>query len=116
MSNKVEQIPVEALSAVKRGNRLGKTDIEELMADIKKNGIREPLQLTYSQSDRTVVLDEGNHRLEAARRLGLKEVPVTVFRIRGPLNGTPVKGIDPVDDYVPGQMAPSQIHFLFKRR
>jgi 8-oxo-dGTP pyrophosphatase MutT (NUDIX family) len=50
--------------------------------DVKANGIREPLQVAYGQTDyggkQHYILEDGNHRLRAAQRLGLREVPVVV--------------------------------------
>lgn len=104
----VANVPVSYLVRIKPGNRLGKTNIQELKQDIAQNGFREPLQLTYSQADRTMILGEGNHRLQAARELGINAVPTTVFRTTRPINGTPVNGVEPnADDYVPGQMKPT---------
>jgi ParB-like chromosome segregation protein Spo0J len=52
--------------------------INKLKEDISKNGITEPLILKYGVEDGKAHLWEGNHRLAAAKELGLKEVPVRV--------------------------------------
>lgn len=103
-----EMVPVSAMSGIP-GNRL-RYDPSELTEDIRQNGIREPLLLAYSQKSRTVVLGEGNHRLEAARRLGMEHVPVRAVRYNMEGPGKPVRGIDPDESgYVPGDLRPSQI-------
>ena len=107
-TSETEMVPVSALAGIP-GNSL-RYNPEELAEDIRGNGIREPLILQYSQKSRTVLLGEGNHRLEAARRLGLEHVPVRVVRYNMEGHGKPVRGIDPDDNgYVRGDLRPSQI-------
>jgi len=52
--------------------------ITRLAKDIAENGIRTPLELQYDHERGWGTLVEGNHRLAAARRLGLTHVPVVV--------------------------------------
>lgn len=51
--------------------------INELRNSIKKNGITAPIELTR-ENDGTIKIENGNHRLQIAKELGIKEVPVTV--------------------------------------
>ena len=107
-----EEIPLSLLDDVPAGNVLGKTDIDTLAEDIAKNGMREPIQLTYSAKDKAIRLDEGNHRVAAARKLGLEDVPVRVVRVERSLDppGKPVRGKLPDESgYVPGDMLPSEV-------
>ena len=48
---------------------------EELKADIKENGIREPLLIQFG-SNGVAKIGEGNHRHQIAQELGLEQVPV----------------------------------------
>ena len=48
---------------------------EELRADIKENGIREPLLIQFG-SNGVAKIGEGNHRHQIAQELGLEQVPV----------------------------------------
>jgi hypothetical protein len=48
------------------------------MADIEKNGMNNPLIVNVGRNNERAILGEGNHRLEAARRLGYTHVPVRV--------------------------------------
>jgi len=75
----VEMVPVSWLSQLK-GNKLRYTDdkMEALMADIEKNGMNNPLIVNVGRNNERAILAEGNHRLEAARRLGYTHVPVRV--------------------------------------
>jgi hypothetical protein len=75
----VEMVPVSWLSELK-GNKLRYTDdrMEALMADIAKNGINNPLIVDVGRNNERAILGEGNHRLEAAKRLGYTHVPVRV--------------------------------------
>jgi ParB-like nuclease family protein len=107
---RAQAVPVSFLEGLPGGNKLGKTDIEALKADILENGIREPIPLEYSQADNTILLSEGNHRLAAAKQLGLTELPVRFVRTTRPLGGKPVRGFRPDEhDYVPGDLRPADI-------
>jgi len=48
-------------------------DYQNLLDDIKRNGILQPIDVTYNN----VILD-GHHRVKAARELGIKEVEVRI--------------------------------------
>ena len=52
--------------------------IDELKVDIEKNGFKEPIVVVYDQTSGQgeASILEGNHRIAAARELGLKEIPV----------------------------------------
>jgi ParB-like chromosome segregation protein Spo0J len=52
--------------------------VAELVKDISKSGLKQPLQL-YLNSDGTYEIDDGNHRLKALKQLGWKEIPCMVF-------------------------------------
>ena len=59
--------------------------------------------VAYDPATGGVLLGEGNHRLAAARELGLTKVPVVVYRQRnmpdtGPPAGTPAAYDDAVPD------------------
>ncbi len=64
---------------------------DDLTEDIRSNGIKNALMVNYNPQTGDVNLEEGNHRLIAARRLGMTHVPVRMNRttveregIRGP--------------------------------
>lgn len=48
----------------------------KLVKDIKEHGIKTPLTLTVNVDTKQALLTQGNHRLAAARELGMKTVPV----------------------------------------
>lgn len=58
----------------------GPGSYDALKADIQQHGIREPLTMQYDAGSHQAIVGEGNHRLEIARELGHKAVPVTVQR------------------------------------
>lgn len=64
--------------------------ITRLAKDIAENGIRTPLELRYDHERGWGTLVEGNHRLAAARRLGLTHVPVVVTSGMGHSDGAPL--------------------------
>lgn len=88
-----------------------KTHLDALTEDIAKNGIQHPGFLIYGQKDRRAIIGEGNHRLAAAKRLGIPAVPMRVIRqssLRGA--GRPVPGAEENEHgYVKGDMKPSEI-------
>jgi sulfur carrier protein ThiS len=55
----------------------GVENIKKLKESIKKDGLKEPLELVIN-SQGAVVLAEGNHRFQALKELGYKEIPVIV--------------------------------------
>lgn len=50
----------------------------DFLEDIKANGITEPIVVNLN-SDGSFKIWEGNHRIEAAKQLGLTEIPAKVF-------------------------------------
>lgn len=49
--------------------------MSKLKDDISKNGIQNPIELVRN-NDGTIKIENGNHRLQIAKELGFKEVPV----------------------------------------
>lgn len=76
-------VPTSELESFIGEDRLGDAEtpqsretIDELKEDIKKNGFKEPIIIHYDQATGEASIVEGNHRMAAAKELGLKEVPV----------------------------------------
>ena len=113
----VEMVPTSTLNRFKEFTRDvpmgGDLRYQELKADIKENGIKEPLILMYFQHSKSVLLVEGNHRLRIANELGINELPVRVSRYEGDDSHYPkAVAIDsPLKQYgyVPGDLKPSDI-------
>lgn len=75
----VEPVHVDDLINM-QGNRLGKTDLEELKAQIQADGgLREPVIIQVGQNDRSAIVGEGNHRVQAAKELGYEYIPARVI-------------------------------------
>lgn len=119
----VEFVSVEELEKYREHDReiTPKTSddktLDTLTEDIRKNGMKEPISVRYYKANRTAYIEEGNTRLAAAKRLGLKEVPVWVRRSEGtPVSyAKPIRGIEPNQHgYVPGDLKPSEIGFASK--
>lgn len=53
---------------------LSKKKFSKLLKEIKKNGITEPIKYVEYKGTKYVV--DGHHRLEAAKQLKLKEIPI----------------------------------------
>lgn len=57
---------------------------DELVSDIKKNGIKYPLIIIlYEHEPDKAHVGEGNHRLGIAKQLGIKEIPVRFLFYKG---------------------------------
>jgi hypothetical protein len=91
--------------------------LTNLASDIKENGVKEPLILSYSVTTNTAMLTEGNHRLAAAIEAGIDEVPVRGYRRQSAFfNG---KGVTPPErnfeddvwghEFIPQDFKPSMI-------
>lgn len=97
-----ERVPIESLMGFRDFDREvtkksgpGATDLDALTEDIRQHGFHRPLAFQYFQKQGKAFLADGNHRLAAARRLGLKTVPVfarvsnATYRLR---RGMPFSG------------------------
>jgi hypothetical protein len=83
---------------------------ENFKRSIQEEGIKEELLLIYHQYSKTAYLGEGNHRLRAARELGIDKVPVRVVRYQSEGKGIKVPGYQSNEHgYVPGDLSPSEI-------
>lgn len=107
---RAELVPIDFLEQLPGGNRLGKTDLAELRADIEANGFNEAIPLTYATNG-TILRDEGNHRLAVAKELGYTAIPVRFVRTSLPIQGGfKVPGKAPNEHgYVPADLKPSDI-------
>jgi 8-oxo-dGTP pyrophosphatase MutT (NUDIX family) len=83
----VELVPVSELIKFKEFDRnetpkynqqQSKETISHLSDSFKTEGIREPLIIEYSATDKSVLLIEGNHRLNSAIELGIDYLPARV--------------------------------------
>lgn len=78
----VKEYPVSELDKYKEWSRLtprdGDAAYQALKKDIEKNGIKEPVYITLTKDDDQALmyLGEGNHRLRAAKELGIENIPV----------------------------------------
>lgn len=72
----VKNVPIEDVLQFKTdGGYRDKQYMAELREDIRKNGIDNPIELVRN-SDGSIGIENGNHRLQVANELGLKEVPI----------------------------------------
>jgi hypothetical protein len=82
-------VPVDELDRLPSGNRerellrsngrgrMMPREWRQFVADIRKRGIQERLMVIV-EKDGSAALQEGNHRLHAAKEIGLYQVPVEV--------------------------------------
>jgi hypothetical protein len=66
--------------------------LNDLAEDIRVNGFREALIVLYDPETGDLRLGEGNHRLAAARLLGLESIPVRMSRMNLGKTKNPRKG------------------------
>lgn len=120
-----ELVPVSELLKFREFNRLERPkynlddstkNIEKLEVLLISQGVEEPLIIEYSVEDNSVLLIEGNHRLNVAERLGFDYLPARVITRRrefNPLQRTKsmkVKGFKADEyGYVPSNLKPSQV-------
>ncbi len=70
---KIELMPLDQVIPYARNPRINAHAIEKVAASIKEFGFRQPIV-----TDKEMVIVVGHVRFEAAKRLGLKKVPVHV--------------------------------------
>ena len=81
-----EDVPIEFFDDMQgnpgfmAGEITDQTRVDKLAESIAKDGFNEPLILEFHPETGLVWLGEGNHRLAAARQLGLDSVPVRGMR------------------------------------
>ncbi len=72
----VKNVPTEEIFKLKTyGGYRDKQQMENLKKDIQENGIKNPIEL-FKNKDGSIEIENGNHRLQIAKELGIKEVPV----------------------------------------
>ena len=125
--DKVEWIPLEDAYRMREydrgtnpahdiGNSRQRVDI--LKQSIAAQGFFDPIHISYNQNDRYAYVGEGNHRIAAARELGLTHIPAIVHRNdkydpdrnKGMGFAKLVPGVDPDQSgYVPADLKPTEI-------
>lgn len=72
----VYEVQIEKiLPYLTRGGHRETEKVEKLRENIKKNGIKKPVEL-MTNSKGEIVINDGNHRLQIAQELGIKNIPV----------------------------------------
>ncbi len=79
----LEQFAVDKLKEQAPDIEKSRANVDWLKEQIRKDGIKKPLRLECSgprlkRMNVDALLIDGNHRLIAARELGMKRVPVTI--------------------------------------
>lgn len=77
-TDNVDNIPIEQLITYKDKNGGGyreQEQINSLKENIRKNGIKNPIEL-ITDSKGNITINDGNHRLAIAKELGIRTVPV----------------------------------------
>ena len=92
----VEIIPTSSLDRAAQRNKADTStpEYEALKASIQAKGIVDPIIITTNSLGRAEVF-EGNHRLQAARELGIKEIPVVLHSRTNSSESYPVVGRKP---------------------
>lgn len=80
--NVVGYVRTDALAAI-HGNETDREGIERHKAALSEGrGFTDPVMVEFDPRNKRAVLGEGNHRVEAARELGITHVPTRVVRSR----------------------------------
>lgn len=92
----VEVVPTSLFDDVAQRNKADTSSPEyaALKASIAEKGIVDPITITTNSLGKALVF-EGNHRLQAARELGLTEVPVVLHSRTNASESYPVVGVKP---------------------
>ena len=123
---KVELVPVSELIKFREFDRKVKPkynqdnsrdNINHLKYMFQKDGVKEPLIIEYSAQDNSVLLIEGNHRINSAIDLGMEYLPArVVLRKYGKYSPEKLKSTMEVygikansSNYIPSELKPSQI-------
>jgi hypothetical protein len=112
----VEMVPTKWLARLK-GNDLRYNTDDELVGKIKEEGLKSPIKIVVGKKDRHAYNGEGNHRVDAALKLGIEELPAYVLVYMNARNNGSAQYSHDVDDdllipregYVPSEMKPSQV-------
>ena len=122
----VELVPVSELIKFREFDRKvspkynqdnSRDNIQHLKYMFQKEGVRSPLIIEYSAEDNSVLIIEGNHRLNSAIDLGMEYLPARVilrkfgkFSPSKMKNTMQVAGIQPNEsNYIPSDLKPSQV-------
>ncbi len=78
-----EYVPIEEVDTYKEFDRetdkkFDKKELDDLTEDIRVNGIKKPIQIKVDSNGKALIV-EGNTRLAAAKRLGIKNIPVEII-------------------------------------
>ena len=83
----VEEIPINVamqMLDVERGKEdYESSNIENLVKNISQNGFLNPIIIDYNVNDNTAFISEGNHRVQAAKQLGIGWIPARGVRNYG---------------------------------
>jgi len=79
----------ELLTYIDRQGYRTPEQIATLKADIIKNGIKYPIEL-IDNGDGTFEINDGTHRIQIAKDLGIKELPVKIVKTKGKVAQQPV--------------------------
>lgn len=109
----VQMVPTSQVAKYHSHNRRTEpwgSNMDELKADIQKNGVKEPIVLKYGTEDRKLHVWDGDHRILAAEELGIKELPVRVITAKKTDDGygKPVAGYKGTGE-VPEHLKPSEV-------
>lgn len=123
---KVELVPVSELIKFREFDRKVKPkynqdnsreNINHLKFMFQKEGVKAPLIIEYSAEDSSVLIIEGNHRLNSAIDLGMEYLPArVVLKKHGKYSPAKIKNAMKVDgikanssNYIPSDLKPSYV-------
>jgi hypothetical protein len=74
-----QELSLEEINKIPKG-RLHRSEESQqsLVEDIQKNGIKEPIVLIYNAKENTLRVQEGHHRIDAANKLGINNIPTKI--------------------------------------
>lgn len=82
-----DRLPTKTLQSIvdfNRAERPSSTDLVELTKNVSKEGVKTPIEITYSEPDGMALVTDGNNRIAAATAAGVSDVPVKFVRTEVP--------------------------------
>jgi ParB-like nuclease domain len=124
----VEEIPIDVamqMLDIERGKEdYERENIDELVKHITENGFLEPIIIDFNVEDNTAYVSEGNHRVQAAKILGMEWIPARCLRnytLKSRFKELPVKWLGTQTDhagklYIPPEFPPHMIGLPVKEK
>jgi len=110
----IDDVPIDWLKRMPGNNIRSEENVRLLMKQIEEQGLLDPGIIHAGGQSKTAMLGEGNHRLEALRRMGYQSMPIRSWVGREYGSGKP--GSDFSSDWIlpPGKTGDARPSDIFR--